>query len=153
MKHQPSTPAHHLTVESPDSLARQNGVRKSSTAISTIDTPRLYFTRTALFSALTTSLVGFGCSIAPAAFAATADVNNSNINNSQTMIKKAATSASEMPNTSSVSTVQPSISNDSQTDMALDALRLKKAVEQGIIDQSVLDDYSEQTLGIRNLTR
>ena len=33
--------------------------------------------------------------------------------------------------------------------MALDALRLKKAVEQGIIDQSVLDDYSEQTLGIK----
>ena len=39
-------------------------------------------------------------------------------------------------------------------DMALDALRLKKAVEQGIIDQSVLDDYSEQSLGIKkpNLT-
>ena len=150
MKHQPSTPAYHLTVESPDSLARQNGVRKSSTAISTIDTPRLYFTRTALFSALTTSLVGFGCSIAPAAFAATADVNNSNINNSQIMIKKAATSASDMPKKSNVATVQPSSSNDSQTDMALDALRLKKAVEQGIIDQSVLDDYSEQTLGIKN---
>lgn len=150
MKHQPSTPAHHLTVESPDSLACQNGVSNCSTAISTIDTPRLYFTRTALFSALTTSLVGFGCSIAPAAFAATADVNNSNINNSQIIIKKAATSASDMPKTSNVPTVQPLSSNDSQTDMALDALRLKKAVEQGIIDQSVLDDYSEQTLGIKN---
>ncbi|WP_413520010.1 autotransporter assembly complex protein TamA [Psychrobacter glacincola] len=149
MKHQPSTPAPSLRVMSPDNLGHKDGVNKSSAASNTIDAPRLYFSRTALFSALTTSLVGFGCSMAPAAFAATADVNNSNINNSQTMIKKAATSASEMPNTSSVSTVQPSISNDSQTDIALDALRLKKAVEQGIIDQSVLDDYSEQTLGIK----
>ncbi|MEJ6068707.1 outer membrane protein assembly factor, partial [Psychrobacter sp. 16-Bac2893] len=40
--------------------------------------------------------------------------------------------------------------DDRQLDMALDALRLKKAVEQGIIEQSVLDDYSEQTLGIKN---
>ncbi|GAF54524.1 outer membrane protein [Psychrobacter sp. JCM 18901] len=39
--------------------------------------------------------------------------------------------------------------DDTQLDMALDALRLKKAVEQGIIDQSVLDDYSEQSLGIK----
>ncbi len=29
-------------------------------------------------------------------------------------------------------------------------MRLKKAVEEGIIDQSVLDDYSEQNLGIKN---
>ena len=29
-------------------------------------------------------------------------------------------------------------------------MRLKKAVEEGIIDQSVLDDYSEQNLGVKN---
>ncbi|MEJ6068708.1 outer membrane protein assembly factor, partial [Psychrobacter sp. 16-Bac2893] len=48
-------------------------------------------------------------------------------------------------------TAKAAISDDDrQLDMALDALRLKKAVEQGIIEQSVLDDYSEQTLGIKN---
>ncbi|WP_169391898.1 MULTISPECIES: autotransporter assembly complex family protein [Psychrobacter] len=52
------------------------------------------------------------------------------------------------------SATQPSslqtMDDDEQLNAALDALRLKKAVEEGIIDQSVLDDYSEQTLGIHN---
>lgn len=148
MKHQPSTPAHNLAMLSPATSVCQNDSIKSSTAINTNDAPRLYFTRTALFSALTTSLVGVGCSLAPAAFAATTDINNSTINNSQ-IIKKAVTAPSEMPKIANQSSQQASISNDSQLDMALDALRLKKAVEQGIIEQSVLDDYSEQTLGIK----
>ena len=141
MKHQPSTPAPSLRVMSTDNLGHQDGVNKSSAASNTIDAPRLYFNRTALFSALTTSLVGFGCSIVPAAFAATDDLNN-NANNSQIMAKTATVAPIKTSNLLIAD-------DDSQTDMALDALRLKKAVEQGIIDQSVLDDYSEQTLGIK----
>ncbi|WP_201551087.1 autotransporter assembly complex protein TamA [Psychrobacter sp. DD43] len=142
MKHQPSTPVHNVPVKLPDLLGCQNSSIKSSAAISANDTPRLYFTRTALFSALTTSLVGFGCSLAPAAFAATTDSNNSAI--SSQITAKNATAASPK-------TAKAAISDDDrQLDMALDALRLKKAVEQGIIEQSVLDDYSKQTLGIKN---
>ncbi|MBA2057508.1 BamA/TamA family outer membrane protein [Psychrobacter cryohalolentis] len=142
MKHQPSTPVHNVPVKLPDLLGCQNSSIKSSAAISANYTPRIYFTRTALFSALTTSLVGFGCSLAPAAFAATTDSNNSAI--SSQITAKNATAASPK-------TAKAAISDDDrQLDMALDALRLKKAVEQGIIEQSVLDDYSKQTLGIKN---
>ena len=142
MKHQPSTPVHNVPVKLPDLLGCQNSSIKSSATISANDTPRLYFTRTALFSALTTSLVGFGCSLAPAAFAATTDSNNSAI--SSQITAKTATAASPKTPKAAIS------DDDRQLDMALDALRLKKAVEQGIIEQSVLDDYSEQTLGIKN---
>ena len=142
MKHQPSTPVHNVPVKLPDLLGCQNRSIKSSATISANDTPRLYFTRTALFSALTTSLVGFGCSLAPAAFAATTDSNNSAI--SSQITAKTVTAASPKAPKAAIS------DDDRQLDMALDALRLKKAVEQGIIEQSVLDDYSEQTLGIKN---
>lgn len=142
MKHQPSTLARHLSVMPRDTsdmpphsvklahLSYVNHIHRNGN-------PRVYFTRTAIFSALTTSLVGFGVSVgmAPAAFAAT-DLNTSTANNpsSSQVIKNIENDAYE----------------DSQLDIALDALRLKKAVEQGIIDQSVLDDYSEQNLGIKN---
>lgn len=86
--------------------------------------PSNYFARTALFTALASSLVGFGA--APALAADTNTEANSNINNSLAISD-----------------------SDAQLDAALDALRLKKAVDQGIIDQSVLDDYSEQNLGIK----
>ncbi|OXL28716.1 autotransporter assembly complex family protein [Psychrobacter sp. DAB_AL32B] len=127
MKYQPSTQARNLSVMSPDSS-------------------RLCFTRTALFSALTTSLVGFG--IAPAAFAATtADLNSSTVNNSQ-LIKNNALEA-QAATAKAPSELPPLSNDDRQLDIALDALRLKKAVDQGIIEQSVLDDYSEQNLGIK----
>ncbi|WP_296236236.1 autotransporter assembly complex protein TamA [Psychrobacter sp. UBA5136] len=138
MTHQPSTLAPNLSVMPRDvanappcsaNLAHPDHTNR-------MDNPRLYFTRTALFSALTTSLVGFGVSvgIAPAAFAATdLNSNTSNSPSSSQLIKNSANDADE----------------DSQLDIALDALRLKKAVEQGIIDKSVLDDYSEQNLGIK----
>ena len=87
---------------------------------------RVYFKRSALGTALATALFG----IAPAALAETTG-NNSTANQSITN-QAAVTSAS-----------------DTQLDNALDALRLKKAVQQGVIEQSVLDDYSEQTLGIK----
>ncbi|ALF60460.1 autotransporter assembly complex protein TamA [Psychrobacter urativorans] len=80
---------------------------------------RIYFGRTALFTALTSSLVGFG--IAPAMAAETNNTANSTNNTAL---------------------------SDAQLDTALDALRLKKAVEQGTIDQSVLEEYSKQNLGI-----
>ncbi|WP_289047216.1 BamA/TamA family outer membrane protein [uncultured Psychrobacter sp.] len=140
MKHQPSTLARHSSGIPP--VAASNAPLCSAkfahpTHINPMDNPRVCFTRTALFRALTTSLVGFGVSVgmAPAAFAAT-DLNTSTANNpsSSQVIKNIENDAYE----------------DSQLDIALDALRLKKAVEEGIIDQSVLDDYSEQNLGIKN---
>lgn len=58
--------------------------------------------------------------------------------------------AVDQSNNQSTSTQSTTLSDDdTQLDIALDALRLKKAVEQGIIDQSVLDEYSEQSLGIK----
>lgn len=37
--------------------------------------------------------------------------------------------------------------DEAQLDAALDALHIKKAVDKGIVEQSVLDDYAEQNLG------
>ena len=176
MKHQPSTLARHLSVMPCDTsdmpphsvklahLSYVNHIHRNGN-------PRVYFTRTALFRALTTSLVGFGVSvaIAPSALAAT-DLNNNTANNasSSQLIKNSGNDAttaqpqrqSQPPtpkppsNSSAQSSSKRALSKDayedSQLDIALDALRLKKAVEEGIIDQSVLDDYSEQNLGIKN---
>ncbi|MBP2281300.1 translocation and assembly module TamA [Psychrobacter sp. PL19] len=89
--------------------------------------PRKIFARSAIFTALASSLVGFG--VAPA-IAADSDGSNNNSANSN------------VNNSSEVS------GSDAQLDDALDALRLKKAVEQGIIDRSVLYDYTEQNLDI-----
>ena len=77
-----------------------------------------FFARSALFTAIATSLMSVSMGSALAA----TDVS-----------KRAA-----------------SISANTQTDNLLDALRLKKAVGQGIIDRSVLDDFNEQTLGNKN---
>ena len=91
--------------------------------------PRSYFNRSTLFTALASALVGFG--VASPAFGAD-DANT----NSEASAKLSSLSKYN------------ALMNDQQTelDAALDALRLKKAVEQGVIDESVLEDYSEQTL-------
>ncbi|MGP9687850.1 autotransporter assembly complex protein TamA [Psychrobacter sp. AOP22-C1-C5] len=138
MKHQPSMPARDIsvierdTVNIQDDISNQSRQKNAHTAMIDMrsNAPRIYFRRSALFTALATSLAGFG--IAPAALADTPSVPNQSITNQ--------------------ATANPSntlLDDDEQLDQALDALRLKKAVEQGIIDQSVLDDYSEQTLGIK----
>lgn len=114
MKHQPTT------------LARNMAMIQSHA-------PRINFTRSALFTALATSLVGFGITPATAAETANNFTVFDEVINNQVADKRAATLSED----------------DTQIDLALDALRLKKAVEQGIIDQSVLDDYSEQSLGIK----
>jgi len=149
MKHQPSTLARKVSAIQSDTLSIQTDMNTQSmhkilqrparmpkAEISGHflggDVPRIHFTRSALFTALATSLVGFG--IVPAALADTA--NGVNVP-SQSMANQSTTNQSTSPS-----------NDDAQLDMALDALRLKKAVEQGIIDQSVLDDYNEQTLGI-----
>ena len=139
MKHQPSTLARHSSGIPPAAASNAplcSAKTAHPTHINPMDNPRVYFTRTALFRALTTSLVGFGVSvaIAPSALAAT-DLNNNTANNA---------SSSQV-----IKNIENDAYEDSQLDIALDALRLKKAVEQGIIDQSVLDDYSEQNLGIK----
>ncbi|WP_296245131.1 MULTISPECIES: BamA/TamA family outer membrane protein [unclassified Psychrobacter] len=169
MTHQPSTLAPKLSVRPRDAsnappcsvnLARPDHINR-------MDNRRIYFTRTALFSALTTSLVGFGASvgITPTAFAAP-DLNSNtssspsssqpiqNFENKATAWQSQAQPPTPPSNSSSKTQPKRALSDDdyedSQIDIALDALRLKKAVEQGIIDQSVLDDYSEQNLGIKN---
>lgn len=145
MKHQPSTPARNVSIMQRDTVhiqddistqcLRNNTQKQSRTAIVNTHShvSRIHFRRSALFTALATSLVGFG--IAPAALADT--VNNPSVSN-RALTNQVATNQSDTLS-----------EDDTQLDMALDALRLKKAVEQGIIDQSVLDDYSEQSLGIK----
>lgn len=107
MRHQPSTQPRNLS-----------------------NLPRTYFTRSTLFTALASTLVGFG--VASPAIAAEDVKTNTN----------ASAQFSSLSKYNALMTDQ-----DAELDAALDALRLKKAVEQGIIDQSVLDDYSEQNLG------
>ncbi|MBI0425542.1 autotransporter assembly complex protein TamA [Psychrobacter sp. NG27] len=111
--------------------------------------PRVHFSRSALFTALATSLIG----IAPAALADTTNYSNySNDANQPTTNQVAddeATTLSADDNLPENNQPADDTESDSQLDAALDALRLKKAVEQGIIEQSVLDDYREQTLGIK----
>lgn len=122
---QPSTRACKGLMMQRDTAIIQNDSNNPSTYPAA---PRKNFRRSALCTALATSLFG----MAPAAMADT--INNVN--------DTAITNSSATDQT-----------DDTQLDMALDALRLKKAVEQGIIDQSVLDDYSEQSWALRNLTR
>ncbi len=134
MKHQPSTLVRNVSIMQRDTINIQDNISGQDAQSIGVQNKAscLYFRRSALFTALATSLVGFG--IAPSALA---DTENNVATPNQTVTNQAASEA-ELP-----------LENDAQLDMALDALRLKKAVEQGIIDQSVLDDYSEQTLGIK----
>ncbi|WP_350558793.1 BamA/TamA family outer membrane protein [Psychrobacter sp. CAL346-MNA-CIBAN-0220] len=101
--------------------------------------PRLHFTRSALFTALASTLVGFGMT---PAIAADTRSDVSNPSSSQPLSQ----SQNQSINDTAIA------DNDDQLDAALDALHLKKAVEQGIIDQSVLEDYKEQNLGDKRNT-
>lgn len=132
MKNQPSTLASNVSVKQRNTISVQSESHTRTTA------PRTHFTRSALFTALATSLVGFG--IAPAALA---DTTNSGNTPDQSMTNQVV--ANQIVANPSTSLMD----DDTQLDRALDALHLKKAVEQGIIEQSVLDDYSEQSLGIK----
>ncbi|MGO1474432.1 MAG: outer membrane protein assembly factor, partial [Psychrobacter sp.] len=152
MKQQPTTLAHdvavnerHNTVNIFDGINTENIHRHA---------PRTHFTRSTLFTALATSLVGFG--IAPTAVADTVNqsgVVDDTISN-QIVVNEPSTSqtSTERAPAKKTPTKQSATlsEDDTQVDIALDALRLKKAVEQGLIDQSVLDDYSEESLGIKN---
>ncbi|MGE6245816.1 autotransporter assembly complex protein TamA [Psychrobacter proteolyticus] len=148
---QPSTRACKGLMMQRDTAIIQNDSNNPSTYPAA---PRKNFRRSALCTALATSLFG----MAPAAMADT--INNAN-NTAITNLSAAdqtdsSQTFSNQNNNSQAANEQASIKqsatlsdDDTQLDMALDALRLKKAVEQGIIDQSVLDDYSEQSLGIK----
>lgn len=167
MEHQPSTLARHLSVMQ-GNLSNRHAGNRANTSTNTVKgaviddlqqtAPRTHFTRSALFSALASSLVGFG--IAPAALADT----TTNANTDSQIIDSQSSDTQNKANQSFFDNVTPpqpptpkqprtdsqfSSTEDTQLDIALDALRLKKAVEQGIIDKSVLDDYSEQNLGIK----
>ncbi len=137
MTQPPSTRARNILMRQRDSVSIQNDISIQSIHVGT---PRIHFKRSALCTALATSLV----SVAPAALAETTNTNITNPSTSNQVVKTQLANNQTANNTSSALS-----DDDTQLDAALDALRLKKAVEQGIIDQSVLDDYSEQTLGIK----
>ncbi|HCT74086.1 MAG TPA: outer membrane protein assembly factor [Psychrobacter sp.] len=157
MKHQPSTRTRNLSMMQHNMVNVRKDIKtrdlqsphmqshlsqKIFRATTNGNAPRIHFTRSALFTALATSLVGFG--MAPAALADTTNSVNSPNQPTSNQI------AVDQSNTQSTNTQSTTLSDDdTQLDIALDALRLKKAVDQGIIDQSVLDDYSEQSLGIK----
>ncbi len=155
MKHQPSTLARNVSmmqcdtdnvredIKIQDSQSdRFQKTRRTAAMATHSNAPRIHFTRSALFTALATSLVGFG--MAPAALA---DTTNNVSSPKPPTSNQIAVDQSNIQPTSTQSTTLSD--DDTQLDIALDALRLKKAVEQGIIDQSVLDEYSEQSLGIK----
>ena len=132
-------------------LAKSHSASKPAQTLHTVisehhhygsERPRRYFNRSALFTALATSLVGFG--VAPIA---TAAENIENYNRTQMMDTEQTSDLMDDVKVDSTR-VRDADDDDTQLNIALDALRLKKAVEQGNIDQSVLDDYSEQNLGI-----
>ena len=154
MKYQPSTLARNISVMQNNRVNAQKDIRtrdlqsrhmqnplsqKARRVATHSNAPSIHFTRSAIFTALATSLVGFG--MAPAALADT--TNSVNFPNQPTTSNQIAVDQSTDTQSTTLS------DDDTQLDMALDALRLKKAVEQGIIDQSVLDDYTEQSLGIK----
>ena len=154
MKYQPSTLARNVSVMQHNRVNAQKDIKtrdlqsrhmqnplsqKARRVATHSNTPSIHFTRSAIFTALATSLVGFG--MAPAALADT--TNSVNFPNQPTTSNQIAVDQSTDTQSTTLS------DDDTQLDMALDALRLKKAVEQGIIDQSVLDDYTEQSLGIK----
>ena len=160
MKHQPSTLARNVSMMQCDTdnvredikiqdfqSDRFQKTRRAAAMETHSNAPRIHFTRSALFTALATSLVGFG--MAPAALADT--TNNVSSPKPPTSNQIAVDQSNSQPtSTQSTNTQSTTLSDDdTQLDIALDALRLKKAVEQGIIDQSVLDEYSEQSLGIK----
>ncbi|MGO2997103.1 MAG: autotransporter assembly complex protein TamA [Moraxellaceae bacterium] len=127
-----STRARHLSMKQ---RSRANIQHSTNIQPSPTDASRIRFKRSALCTALATSLV----SMTTGALADTATTN-------------IADQSTGNPGSNSQATTNTSATlsdDDTQLDAALDALRLKKAVEQGIIDQSVLDDYSEQNLGIK----
>lgn len=154
MKYQPSTLARNVSVMQHNRVNAQKDIKtrdlqsrhmqnplsqKARRVATHSNTPSIHFTRSAIFTALATSLVGFG--MAPAALADT--TNSVNFPNQPTTSNQITVDQSTDTQSTTLS------DDDTQLDMALDALRLKKAVEQGIIDQSVLDDYTEQSLGIK----
>lgn len=94
------------------------------------------FARSALFNAVTSVLVGFTIASANAAetrFTETKPVTTSN------------TTAASTAATESTDDTVIDFDSDAKLDEALEALRLRKAFEQGEIDKSVLDDYSQQS--------
>lgn len=162
MKYQPSTLARNVSVMQHNRVNAQKDIKtrdlqsrhmqnplsqKARRVATHSNTPSIHFTRSAIFTALATSLVGFG--MAPAALADT--TNSVNSPNQPTINSpNQPTTSNQIAVDQSTDTQSTTLSDDdTQLDMALDALRLKKAVEQGIIDQSVLDDYTEQSLGIK----
>ncbi|MDN3397606.1 BamA/TamA family outer membrane protein [Psychrobacter sp. APC 3426] len=145
MKHQPSTLARNI---SPLQRDMPNIDDSTSMLAPRINASRTRFARSALFTALTTSFVGFG--VAPAAFAETlSNTNNTNPSISKSVATNPSTTTTDVGLVDAESINNKVANNDTQLDIALDALRLKKAVEQGVIDQSVLDDYREQSLGLK----
>lgn len=108
--------------------------------------PRHYFARTALLSAVASVLVGFGMAAASAAESAPRnEVAQSSATNMQNQIQNNSQSYSQN-DLSQDGLEEPLLDFDSEAelDATLEALRLRRDFEQGEIDKSVLDEFSEQ---------
>ncbi len=109
-----------------------------------------YFTRSALFSAVTSVLVGFVMTATHAAEPLI--VNTSSQQNAQVLANDTVFINPETTTTDSDTTNSSSLDNnalinfDSEADLneALAALRLRKDFDQGEVDKSALDNFSEQ---------
>ncbi len=112
--------------------------------------PGKSFTRTALFTAVTSSFFGFG--MAPAMAANTDSTINNNIKDNANSSAKTNISKDDVGSIN-VNNSSEKYDSGAQLNAALDALHLKKAVEQGVIDQSVLDDYNQQNFNQQSLNQ
>lgn len=100
--------------------------------------PRTRFTQTTLFTALASLLVGFGATSSAIAAVDEPRPNPTAKYSSLAKYNKLMTVESE---------------DDAQLDTALDALRLKNAVEEGNIKPSVLEDYTKENINNKKSVR
>lgn len=96
---------------------------------------RRYFARTALVTAITSAMIGFG---AAPAMAAEVGMISDGLTTDSLAVDRFKGDSSKADNAKLDRT---------QLDTTLDALRLKQAVAQGIIEPSVLEEYSAQNFG------
>lgn len=132
----------HLSSTIPSSPSSRLAVINTRAQHSSVGA-RHYFARTALFSAVASVLVGFGMASASAAETAPRKemAENPTATNTQTKVQ-----SNSQNNVTQDDSEDILIDFDSEADLdaTLEALRLRRDFEQGEIDKSVLDEFSEQ---------
>ncbi len=100
----------------------------------TVVVTRMHFTRSALFSAIASSLVGFG--VVPVHAAETTEQDAADM--SQAQIRAQAAEVGIF--------IPPDVDEDTEIEAAFDAIRLRQAVEEGEVDPTVLEAYYERNI-------